>query len=139
MNAKAAEAAKAKGGGDAQGQGAARGEGGEMSPKAKSAATSYTVNIEKGKPAQLIQLDGVGSAPTIRVRGPGGTLELPAGQGFKLSADKSIRATRFENKYAKFAVVGFQNAKPGTYTIETLPGSARCRGSSRPSTRPPPR
>ena len=125
VNAKAAAATRAKGGAKVSAKAPPAAKAAGMSAKAKSAATSYTVNIEKGKPAQIIQLDGVGSAPTIRVRGPGGQLvELPAGEGFKLNRDKTIRAARFENGYARFAVVGFQNARPGRYTIETLPGSA---------------
>jgi hypothetical protein len=104
---------------------------------AAQAPGTYTVTVKKGEPSPAIQLDGVGGAPTIRVRGPGGQLfEAPAGKGFVRSPDNTIRILRFDGKSAKFAVVGFQNAQPGTYTVSTLPGSPAVAGI-RQATNPP--
>ena len=101
----------------------------------------YTIKVEQGKPSPALQLDGAGGAPTVRVRGPGGQLfEAPAGKGYRFSPDKTIRILRFDGKAAKMTIVGLQNAQPGTYTVETLPGlAAASPGSSRPPTRPTPR
>ena len=84
----------------------------------------YTVKVEKDKPNPVLRLDGAGGAPAIRVSGPGGTLEAPADKGFVKSADNTLRVLRFKNQYAQMTSVGFQGAKPGVYTVQTLPGSA---------------
>ena len=90
-----------------------------------SQAGTYTIKVEKGKPSPVLRLDGAGTAPAIRVSGPGGVVEAPAGNGFFKSADNRIRIMRFENQYAKITSIGFQNARPGTYTVQVLPGSSR--------------
>jgi hypothetical protein len=89
----------------------------------------YTIRAEQGKPSPALQLDGVGGAPTVRVRGPGGQVfEAPAGKGLVMSPDNTVRILRFDGQTAKMTIVGLQNARPGVYTVETLPGSPRVAG-----------
>jgi hypothetical protein len=89
----------------------------------------YTVTVKEGEPSKAIQLDAAAAAPFIRVSGPDGQrLETDAGSGLATSPGGAIRVMRFENERAKMTVVGLQDAKPGTYTIETLPGSAPIAG-----------
>ncbi len=89
-----------------------------------SQAGTYTIKVQRGKPSPVLRLDGAGNAPAIRVSGPGGTLVAPVGSGFLKTPDNKIRIMRFANRYAKITSIGFQNARPGTYTVQVLPGSA---------------
>ena len=73
----------------------------------------------------MLRLDGIGTAPAIRVSGPGGVLEAPAGKGFVKTPDNKMRIMRYQGKLAKITSIGFQKAKPGTYTVQVLPGSSR--------------
>ena len=87
-----------------------------------SGAGPLTVTVRRGE-SPAVQLKGNGAAPFVRVSGPSGRLDSAAGTGFAHTPDGTIRIMRFENARAKLAVVGFQDAKPGTYTVEALPGS----------------
>ena len=87
-------------------------------PRRRPAALKVT--IKRGDPSRAIRLDGAGGAPRVRVTAPGGqVLESPAGAGTALTpavrilGSERIRAT----------VVGLKDPKPGTYTLDLLPGS----------------
>ena len=69
----------------------------------------------------MIQLAGSTAAPEVRVTGPGGqSLQTPAGAGFAHAG--AIRILRSEQ--LRVTAIGLQNARPGAYTIQPLPGSA---------------
>ena len=89
-----------------------------------SQAGTYTIKVEKDKPSPVLRLDGVGTAPAIRVSGPGGVLEAPAGKGFVKTPDNKMRIMRYQGQLAKITSIGFQKADPGTYTVQVLPGSS---------------
>ena len=89
-----------------------------------SQAGTYTIKVEKDKPSPVLRLDGVGTAPAIRVSGPGGVLEAPAGKGFVKTPDNKMRIMRYQGRLAKITSIGFQKADPGTYTVQVLPGSS---------------
>ena len=89
-----------------------------------SQAGTYTIKVEKDKPSPVLRLDGIGTAPAIRVSGPGGVLEAPAGKGFVKTPDNKMRIMRYQGKLAKITSIGFQKADPGTYTVQVLPGSS---------------
>ncbi len=89
-----------------------------------SQAGTYTIKVERDKPSPVLRLDGVGTAPAIRVSGPGGVLEAPAGKGFVKTPDNKMRIMRYQGRLAKITSIGFQKATPGTYTVQVLPGSS---------------
>ncbi len=94
--------------------------------KAQTAAGDFVLNVRKGEPSPAIKLYGQGGAPTVVVRGPDGqVLNSDSPKNIDVSAGGKIRIMRFGgNQYAgPFTVVGLQDAKPGRYTINTLPGS----------------
>ncbi len=79
-----------------------------------------TVHIHPGERSRAIRLDGLGGAPRVRVHTPdGATLDSSASGG--LEVNRKIRIIRSER--FKTTVVGLVNPKPGTYTVEPLPGS----------------
>lgn len=83
-----------------------------------------TVEVRAGGPSQAVQLTGVGGAPMVRVTGPGGqSLDSTVDQGMDMTPGGRIRILRFDSEQAKLTVVGLQDAQPGTYRIEPLPGS----------------
>ncbi len=87
----------------------------------------YPMEVKAGEPAPLLKLYGREAAPGIRVTGPGGqTLDAPADKELSYTPDGNIRVLRFKgNEYAKpFTVVGLQDARPGRYVVQPLPGSA---------------
>ena len=102
-----------------------------------SQAGTYTIKVEKDKPSPVLRLDGIGTAPAIRVSGPGGVLEAPAGKGFVKTPDNKMRIMRYQGKLAKITSIGFQKADPGTYTVQVLPGSSPV-VAVRQATDPPP-
>lgn len=88
--------------------------------RAAQAGGTHTVRIRAGDEGRAIRLDGRTGAPSVRVTAPGGrVLESTAGPGHTLT--KTIRILRSER--LKATVVGLQEPRPGTYTIEPLPGS----------------
>ena len=88
--------------------------------RAAAAGAPITVRIKRGDRSRAIRLDGTDGAPSVRVTTPSGdVLDSPPQSG--LAHDATIRILRGEK--AKITVVGLVNPKPGTYTIELLPGS----------------
>ena len=64
---------------------------------------------------------GSKAAPEVRVTGPGGqSLQTPAASGFVHAG--AIRILRSE--HLRVTGIGLQNARPGVYAIQPLPGSA---------------
>ncbi|MEA2480953.1 MAG: hypothetical protein QOJ07_2875, partial [Thermoleophilaceae bacterium] len=100
-----------------------------VAAQAGGGSSGYTVDVKKGDASKAIQVDGSGGAPALRVTGPSGTLDS-TDKGLDYTADGSIRIMRTKNSDEPFSVVGLQNPKPGTYTIEALPGSAPIAGVS---------
>ncbi len=93
----------------------------EISLRAADAAATRVIRIRRGEPSQMIQLAGSTAAPEVRVTGPGGqSLQTPAGAGFAHAG--AIRILRSEQ--LRVTAIGLQNAPPGAYTIQPLPGSA---------------
>ena len=93
----------------------------EISLRAADAAATRVIRIRRGEPSQMIQLAGSTAAPEVRVTGPGGqSLQTPAGAGFVHAG--AIRILRSEQ--LRVTAIGFQNAPPGAYRIQPLPGSA---------------
>jgi hypothetical protein len=104
--------------------------------RAAAAATPLSVVIKPGDRSRAIRLDGVGGAPSVRVRTPDGqVLTSPAGPGLQLS--RAVRILRSPKLGA--TVVGLVNPTPGTYSIETLPGSPAVKLVSQASDPPPAR
>lgn len=94
---------------------------------AAAAARGHVVTVKRGDRSRVIQLDGDGAAPLVRVRGPGGTtVETAPGSGLTVSDDGAVRIMRFEGEEvgAHLTAVGLQDPRPGAYTIERLDGSA---------------
>jgi hypothetical protein len=59
----------------------------------------------------------------IRVTGPSGTLDS-TDKGLDYTADGAIRIIRYQENGTTITSIGLQDAKPGSYRVETLPGSA---------------
>jgi len=97
----------------------------DVRPRARAAQTSgtSTIEVKAGEPSPAVQYTGAGAAPRIRVSGPSGTLES-TDKGLDYTPDGVIRIIRYEEEGTTVTVVGLQDAKPGTYKVETLPGSA---------------
>ncbi len=92
--------------------------------RAAAAGAPILVRIKRGDRSRAIRLDGTDGAPSVRVTTPSGdVLDSPPQSG--LTHDPAIRILRGEK--AKITVVGLVNPKPGTYTIELLPGSPESR------------
>jgi hypothetical protein len=70
-----------------------------------------------------MQIDGQGGAPRVHVTGPGGQVLDSTDNGIDYSPGGKIRILRYEGKDESFAVVGLQDAKPGTYTVTPQAGS----------------
>jgi hypothetical protein len=88
--------------------------------QATAAGAPFTIRIKRGDRSRAIRLDGVGGAPSLRVRTPSGTvLTSSAGSGLALSP--AVRILRSERE--RTTVVGLVNPAAGTYTIELLSGS----------------
>ena len=81
------------------------------------AGLSFTV--AKGETAKNLRLDGVGGAPKVLVRGPGGQSLSVDGDGLLHAG--SLVALRADTFNATF--LGVTAGKPGRYTITPLPGS----------------
>ena len=93
----------------------------EISLRAADAAVAHVIRIRRGEPSQMIQLAGSTAAPEVRVTGPGGqSLQTPAGSGFVHAG--AIRI--LHSAQLRLTGIGFQNARPGLYTIQPLPASA---------------
>ena len=107
--------------------------------KAQTEAGSFTLDVREGQPSPAIKLYGQGGAPTVVVRGPDGqVLNSESAKNIDVSPGGKIRIMRFGgNQYSgPFTVVGLQDAKPGRYTINTLPGSPAVTKTAR-ATDPP--
>ncbi len=91
---------------------------------AHASADHYTIDVKAGAPSPALKLYGQGGAPFVRVSGPSGSLSSTSSKGVDYSPGGTIRILRFKgNKYAgPQTVVGLQNAKPGTYRVDRLPG-----------------
>jgi hypothetical protein len=81
------------------------------------------IEVKKGQPNPAVEFTGAGAAPKLRVSGPAGTLES-TDKGLDFTPDGTIRIIRFEENGTTVTVVGLQDAKPGSYTVEPLEGSA---------------
>jgi hypothetical protein len=104
--------------------------------QAAIAATPLSVIIRRGDRSRAIRLDGVGGAPSVRVRIPGGqVLDSSSGSGLALS--RSVRILR--SPKLGTTVVGLVKPVPGTYTVEILPGSPAVRLISQASDQAPAR
>jgi hypothetical protein len=102
---------------------------------ARAAATGapIPVRIKRGDRSRAIRLDGTDGAPSVRVTTPSGDV-LDSTPQSGLAHDAAIRILRGEK--AKITVVGLVNPKPGTYTIELLPGSPGIKMMSQASDQP---
>jgi hypothetical protein len=90
---------------------------------ASAAAASRTIVVKRGAPNPALKLFGKGAAPLVRVTGPGGQSLNSTDKGFDYSPGGHIRILRYQGNGVDFTVVGLEKAKPGTYTVTTLPGS----------------
>jgi hypothetical protein len=90
---------------------------------ASAAAATRTIVVRRGQPNPALKLYGDGAAPLVRVTGPGGQQLDSTSNGFDHSPGGHIRILRYEGTSEDFTVVGLERAKPGTYTVSTLPGS----------------
>jgi len=84
------------------------------------AGGARTVRVDRGDPSRAIRLDGAGGAPRVQVKTPGGEV-LTSSEGPGVQASKTMRILRSDK--LKATVIGLVDPKPGTYTIEPLPGS----------------
>jgi hypothetical protein len=85
--------------------------------------TQQTVRVARGQPNPAIKLYGNGAAPLVHVAGPGGQALDSTDTGLDYTPDGAIRILRYQGPSESFTVVGFERARPGTYTITALPGS----------------
>jgi hypothetical protein len=81
--------------------------------------TTTTFTVRRGERTKNVRLDGVGGAPRIEVRGPGGELVSTAAGDF--ATGRTIRILRQDG--GRVTWIGVQNAASGMYTVTTLPGS----------------
>lgn len=88
---------------------------------ARAAADRLTFRVAPGERAKELQIRGVGAAPRVRITAPGGeVLTLATGTW---AETKTMMALRQEGPTTTtYAAV--KNGRPGTYTVERLPGSA---------------
>ena len=93
-------------------------------------AGGYRLRVTKGGPSPALKLSGRGGAPLVRVTGPGGQRLDSTDKGLDLSPGAKIRILRFAGRDAQ-TVVGLQDARPGVYTVSTLPGSVPVTAVSR--------
>jgi hypothetical protein len=101
--------------------------------RAAAAGAPILVRVKRGDRSRAIRFDGVDGAPSVRVRTPSGDV-LDSTPQSGLAHDAAIRILRGEK--AKITVVGLVNPKPGTYTIELLPGSPGVKEMSQASDQP---
>jgi hypothetical protein len=90
---------------------------------ASAAAATRTIRVRRGAPNPALKLSGHGAAPLVRVTGPDGQALDSTDKGFDYSPGGHIRILRYQGTTEDFTVVGLEHAKPGTYTVSTMPGS----------------
>lgn len=83
------------------------------------AGGGISFRVAKGETTKNLRLDGVGGAPKVLVRGPGGESLSMDGDGLVHSG--SLVGLRADTYKATF--LGIDHGKPGRYTITPLPGS----------------
>jgi hypothetical protein len=102
-------------------------------------AGQHVIDVKEGALSPVLKLYGEGGPPRVRVSGPGGQrLESVSDKNLDVSDGGKIRIIRFEgNQQAgPFTVVGLQNAAPGRYTVEPLPGSPTITKTARATDQP---
>lgn len=104
--------------------------------RAAQAASSFTMRVTADGPSPVLRLDGAGAAPRVKVTGPGGRTLTSGDGGLAYSPDGKIRIVHVNTAQAHTTYVGLQNAAPGTWRVEPLPGSAAVTSSAR-ATDPP--
>jgi hypothetical protein len=83
--------------------------------------TGRTFRLRRGERIKYVKLAGRGSAPRIRLTGPGGASVVAADEAFHTDPGRTMQAIRHEASRTTF--VGVRGI-PGTYRIETLADSA---------------
>jgi hypothetical protein len=97
-----------------------------------AAGAAVTFTVAKGETSKSVKLVGTDGAPHVTITGPGGQqLEVPADGAFSAGggALEAISSSTYDTTW-----LGFKNAKPGTYTVTLLPGSAAIQSTAQ--TRP---
>jgi hypothetical protein len=91
----------------------------EVFTGARAAADRLTFKVAKGESVKQLKIPGTGGAPDIKITAPGGEVLSTAGTTYARTAH--MVALRQPEGNVTWA--GVDHGKPGTYTIERLPGS----------------
>lgn len=102
-----------------------------IAARAAQAPASFTMTVKPGGPSQVLRLEGRGAAPKVKVTGPGGQTLSSGDAGLAYSPDGKIRLVHVNASGAHTTYVGLQNAAPGTWKVELLPGSAAVTSTGR--------
>ncbi len=86
---------------------------------AKASADRVTFKLAKGEKVKQLKIPGTGGAPDIRITGPGGEVLSTAGTTYA----RTTHLVALRQDEGKVTWAGVTDGKPGTYTIERLPGS----------------
>ncbi len=86
---------------------------------ARASADRRTFTIARGEARKFVKVRGVGGAPIIEVRAPGGEVLSTAGKEFA----QSRTMTAIRQNGGRVTWLGVKGGRPGRYTITTLPGS----------------
>jgi hypothetical protein len=95
-----------------------------------SASTTSIFTVAGGERSKNVRLTGVGGAPRVEVRGPDGEVVSTATGEF--ARGRTIQILRQEA--GRVTWIGVSPARPGRYTVTTLPGSVAVRSLA--ATRP---
>ena len=86
---------------------------------AKASADRVTFKVARGEKVKQLKIPGTGGAPDIKITAPGGEVLSTAGTTYARTAH--MVALRQDGGEVTWA--GVKDGRPGTYTIERLPGS----------------
>ena len=104
--------------------------------RAAQASGSFTIPVTADGPSPVLRLEGAGAAPRVKVTGPGGQTLSSGAPGLSYSSDGKIRLVHVDTGATHTTYVGLQDAAPGTWRVELLPGSAAVTSTAR-ATDPP--
>ncbi len=86
---------------------------------ARASADRVSFKVARGEKVKQLKIPGTGGAPNIKITAPGGEVLSTAGTTYARTAH--MVALRQDGGQVTWA--GVKNGRPGTYTIERLPGS----------------
>jgi hypothetical protein len=101
-------------------------------PVPTGAGAPLAFTVKRGEGTANVHLDGAGGAPAVQVAGPDGEVLESAPNDIRVGTHLRVLA----HEEVDTTWIGVDDAKPGTYTVTPMPGSAPITGMS--ETRPEP-